>query len=78
MISPVPELRWNQADCDAISRNASSAAQRADCSFGPPNGWRVSGEPRSEAQGRVRCTRGLGVMTFPPSLESLDEARGVS
>ena len=25
-----------------------------------PNGWRVSGEPRSEAQGRVRCTRGLG------------------
>ena len=26
----------------------------------PPNGWRVSGEPRSEAQGRVRCTRVLG------------------
>ena len=27
---------------------------------GPPNGWRVSGEPRGEAEERVRCTRGLG------------------
>ena len=26
-----------------------------------PNGWRVSGEPPSEARERVRCTRGLGV-----------------
>ena len=26
----------------------------------PPNGWRVSGELRGEAEERVRCTRVLG------------------
>ena len=35
--------------------------------FKPPNGWRVSGEPRRDAQGRVRCTRGLGGATTAAS-----------
>jgi hypothetical protein len=35
-----------------------------DSNPAPPNGWRVSGEPRSEAQGRVRCTRVLGRLLF--------------
>ena len=33
-----------------------------------PNGWRVSGEARREAEGRVRCTRGLGRSTLGPIL----------
>jgi hypothetical protein len=29
-----------------------------------PNGWRVSGELRGEAEERVRCTRGLGGLSI--------------
>jgi hypothetical protein len=42
------------------------AAPRAEWSHGPPNGWRVSGEPgRAQRATRVRCTRGLGGRTSP-------------
>ena len=41
-----------------LSRNLRHSP--ATTQLSPPNGWRVSGEPRRETEGRVRCTRVLG------------------
>ena len=53
-------------ECEAAQHNRQDAERQvatnahAAITEEPPNRWRVSGEPRSEAQGRVRCTRMLG------------------
>ena len=51
-----PALPWRRR----ARREVIAFGGRATVYLPGPNGWRVSGEPRSEAQGRVRCTRGLG------------------
>ena len=45
----------------AIPMGSTQTSRTGRSKLASPNAWRVSGEPPSEAQGRVRCTRGLDV-----------------
>jgi hypothetical protein len=72
-----PKHTQNDERCES-AENCLSETADGHCAIRylwRPNGWRVSGELRREAEGRVRCTRGLGRCFIGSRLSPLPQAR---